>query len=95
MTAYDVLAKGNKLPVGDYYLKVNKDVIINYWDGFNWNFPCHDYSILLPVPSYNKLKGYKSEDTAMQKLLKEAEERIKYLTRTVKKQYQRIQELQK
>lgn len=95
MTFYDALAKENKLPVGDYYLKVNKDVIINYWNGFNWNFPCYDYSILLPVPSYNKLKGYKSEDTVMQKLLKEAEERIRYLTRTVKKQYQKIQELQK
>ena len=95
MTIYDTLAQKNKLPIGDYYLKAKEGIIINYWNGFNWDFPCYDYSILLPVPSYNKIKGFVDDDNALQKALKEAEVKIKHLTRTVKKQYQRILELQK
>ena len=95
MTIYDTLAQKNKLPIGDYYLKVKAGDVINYWDGKNWNFPCYDYSIIMPVPSYNRLKTFSNEETYLQKALKEAEEKIKHLTRTVKKQYQRIQELQK
>ena len=95
ITLYDSLEEKHKLPIGDYYVKVKHGIVINYWDGKAWNFPCYEYSILMPVPSYTRVQGFADEETYLQKMLKEAQQKIDYLTRTVKKQYQRIQELQK
>ena len=92
-TLYDKIKRDRKLMVGDYYIKVRQDIITNHWNGKDWLFPMIDYHILQPVPSYGELYGL--EDGLTQKALRQAELRIKHLTRVVKKQHKVIMELQK